>query len=207
VVVSEPAEQSGPTPTVPQQPSSQTQQNLAIQRTRRSARWDEVRARRGAGYGIARIAREMGMHRRTVRRYLAAPAPPRNRPAEHPKPTGLTSPTLQPFVEYLQGRWQAGWTNVAQLQRELELAGANLRRASALCLAAYAAMEIALMSIQVPRAIRAAIHYSCKRSSPGAVRVHRRSPAAVDVAAGHALSASTCAGCACVHRPSSSRMN
>jgi len=46
-----------------------------------------------AGYGIARIAREMGMHRRTVRRYLATPAPPRNRPAEHPEPSGLTSPT------------------------------------------------------------------------------------------------------------------
>jgi len=32
-----------------------------------------VRARRAAGYGIQRIAREMGMHRRTVRRYLATP--------------------------------------------------------------------------------------------------------------------------------------
>src|SRR5438067_6722216 len=38
VVVSEPAEQSGPTPTEPEPPPSQTQQNLAIQRTRRSAR-------------------------------------------------------------------------------------------------------------------------------------------------------------------------
>jgi transposase len=60
------------------------------------------------------------MHRRTVRRYLATPAPPRNRPPERPKPSGLSSPTLQPFVEYLQGRWQAGCNNVAQLKRELE---------------------------------------------------------------------------------------
>jgi transposase len=123
VVVSEPAEQSGPTPIAPEPPPSQTQQNLAIQRTRCSARWDEVRSRRAAGYGIARIAREMGMHRRTVRRYLATPVPPRNRAAEHPKPSGLTSPTLQPFVAYLQGRWQAGCLNVAQLQRELEAQG------------------------------------------------------------------------------------
>src|SRR5260370_22649372 len=43
VVVNEPAEQPGPTPTAPLPPSSQTQQNLAIQRTRRSARWDDVR--------------------------------------------------------------------------------------------------------------------------------------------------------------------
>lgn len=123
VVVSEPAEQPGPTPTAPLPPPSQTQQNLAVRRTRRSARWDEVRNRRAAGYSIQRIAREMGMHRRTVRRYLATPAPPRNRPSERPRPSGLSSPTLQPFVEYLQGRWQAGCTNVAQLQRELEAQG------------------------------------------------------------------------------------
>jgi transposase len=123
VVVTEPADQLGPTPTAPLPPLSQTQQNLAIQRTRRRARWDEVRTRRAAGYGIARIAREMRMHRRTVRRYLATPEPPRNRPTEHPKPSGLSSPTLQPFVVYLQGRWQAGCTNVAQLQRELEAQG------------------------------------------------------------------------------------
>src|SRR5437763_12003982 len=65
----------------------------------------------------------MGMHRRTVRRYLATPTPPRNRPAERPKPAGLTSPTLQPFVEYLQGRWQAGCTTVAQLRREIVAQG------------------------------------------------------------------------------------
>ena len=123
VVVSEPAEQPGPTPTAPLPPPSQTQQNLAIRRTRRSARWDEVRNRRAAGYSIQRIAREMGMHRRTVRRYLATPAPPRNHPSERPRPSGLSSPTLQPYVEYLQCRWQAGCTNVAQLQREVEAQG------------------------------------------------------------------------------------
>jgi len=69
------------------------------------------------------MAREMKMSRRTIRRLLATPAAPRNRPPERPRPSGLTSPTLQPFVEYLQGRWQAGCTNVAQLQRELEAQG------------------------------------------------------------------------------------
>ena len=123
VMVTEAAEGQGPTPTAPLPSPSQTEQDLAIRRTRRSARWDEVRALRAAGYGIARIAREMGMHRRTVRRYLATPAPPRNRQPEQPKPSGLTSPTLQPFVDYLHGRWQAGCTNVAQLQRELEAQG------------------------------------------------------------------------------------
>jgi len=123
VVVAEPANEAGPTPTAPVPPPSRIQQELVVRRTRRSARWDEVRTRRAAGYSIQRIAREMSMHRRTVRRYLAAPEVPRNRPPDRPRPRGLTSPTLQPFVEYLQGRWQAGCTNVAQLKRELDAQG------------------------------------------------------------------------------------
>ncbi len=123
VVADDTETSSGPTPTAPVPPPSQTQQELVFRRTRRSARWDEVRRRRAAGYKIQRIARELRMHRRTVRRYLATPSPPRNRPAERPKPSGLSSPTLQPFVEYLQGRWQAGCTNAAQLKRELDAQG------------------------------------------------------------------------------------
>ena len=123
VVTDAAADHQGPAPTAPVPLPSQTQQNLVLRRTRRSAKWDEVRRRRTDGYSIQRIAREMGMHRRTVRRYLATPAPPRNRPSERPKPSGLSSPTLQPFVEYLQGRWQAGSTNVAQLKRELDAQG------------------------------------------------------------------------------------
>ena len=123
VAVPETPETNGPTPTAPVRPPSQVQQEQAVRRTQRNARWDEVRKRRAAGYSMLRIERELGMHWRTVRRYLAAPVPPRNRPREHPRPSGLSSPMLQPFVEYLQGRWQAGCTNVAQLQRELEAQG------------------------------------------------------------------------------------
>lgn len=123
VAVPEAAEDAGPTPTAPLPPPSRMQQEVAERRARRTARWEEVRARRAAGCGIKRIARELGMHRRTVRHLLAAPAPPRNRPPERPRPGGLTSPSLQPFVAYLQGRWQAGCTNVAQLRRELDAQG------------------------------------------------------------------------------------
>ena len=114
VVVAEPQrDEVGPIPAAPMPPPSQTQQELAVRRTRRRARWDEVRARRAAGYSIQRLAREMRMHCRTVRRYLATPEVPRNRPPEQPRPRGLTSPMLQPFLVCLQGRWQAGCTNVA----------------------------------------------------------------------------------------------
>jgi transposase len=123
VVTDAAADQPGPTPTAPVPPPSQTQQDLVLRRTRRSAKWDEVRRRRATGYSIQRIAREMGMHRRTVRRYLATPAPPRKPTIRTAEPSGLSSPTLQSFVEYLQGRWQAGCTNVAQLKRELDAQG------------------------------------------------------------------------------------
>src|SRR6185503_18265449 len=89
----------------------------------RIARWDAVRQRHAAGDSIHRIAREMKMSRPTIRRLLATPVAPRNRPAERPRPSGQTSPTLQPFANYLQGRWQAGCTNVAQLERELRAQG------------------------------------------------------------------------------------
>jgi transposase len=61
------------------------------------------------------------MHRRTVRHYLATAEPPQPRPP--PRPSGLTSPLLQPWVSYLQDRWQQGCHNVAQLFRELEAQG------------------------------------------------------------------------------------
>jgi hypothetical protein len=102
-----------------------------------------VRSRRAAGYSIQRIAREMGMHRRTVRRYLATPEVPRNRPPERARPKGLTSPTLQPFVDYLQGRWHAGCTNVAQLKREFD--GERYRGSYSLMIQALSPCEIRVL--------------------------------------------------------------
>ena len=118
------------------------------------------------------------MHRRTVRRYVATPAPPRNRPPERSKPSGLSSPTLQPFVEYLQGPWQAGCANVAQLKRELNAQG-------------YTGSYSLLMQALQPW---------CGPRPP-------RDLAAGGGAADHASNASTSAGCACVHQNNSIRMN
>lgn len=123
ITVTESVENQGPTPTAPLPPPSIAQQQQAVRRARRIARWDEVRRLHAAGYSIHRIGRELKMSRPTIRRLLATPVEPRNRPPERPRPSGLTSPTLQPFADYLQGRWQAGCTNVAQLQRELRAQG------------------------------------------------------------------------------------
>ena len=102
-----------------QAPLSPTKQRQAARRAARVARWETVRTLHAAGQGIRAIARELAIHRRTVRRMLETPVPPRNRPPARPRPGGLTSPTLQPFVTYLQDRWQAGCENIAQLCREI----------------------------------------------------------------------------------------
>jgi transposase len=101
---------------------SPTKRIQAERRAARTARWEKVRQSRQAGASISQIAREVGITRRTVRSLLSSPEPPRNR-VLRPRPGGLTSPTLAPFVSYLQDRWQQGCWNVSKLFREIQAKG------------------------------------------------------------------------------------
>jgi len=70
-----------------------------------------------SGHTAVHIARELGLGRKTVGRYLRAggfpePARPRRRPS-----------LLDPFEPYLRGRWAAGCHNAQQLWRELRQRG------------------------------------------------------------------------------------
>lgn len=103
-------------------PLSPTKRYVAERRAARVARWEKVKELAQAGAGIRQIAREVAISRKTVRRLIDAPLPPRNR-VVNPRPGGLRSPTLQPFVAYLQDRWQAGCHNVSQLHREIVAQG------------------------------------------------------------------------------------
>jgi transposase len=108
-----------PAPASPsEKPPSASQQRMADRRAARIARWEEVQRRHNEGESLRGIAREMGLSRVTVRRLIDTPIPPRNR-IVHPRPGGLTSPSLQPYVSYLQDRWQEGCTNITQLFREI----------------------------------------------------------------------------------------
>ena len=62
---------------------------------------------------IRSIARQMGIGRRTVRRYLAAGSFP-EMAQRRPRPS-----ILDPFAPYLRQRWQGGCHNALQLFREL----------------------------------------------------------------------------------------
>ena len=103
-------------------PLSPAKQRQADARSRRVARWERVRTLHAAGVSGRRIAEEVGVNRKTVQRLIAAGDPPHNQ-RERPRPGGLTSPTLQPFVEYLQDRWQQGCTNASRLFREIQAQG------------------------------------------------------------------------------------
>lgn len=109
---------AGPDAPAPENPPSKRQQERTAQRARRVARWRQVCERHAAGQSISRIARELGMDRKTIRRYLATPEAPQ-RQLRNPRPPAASSPTLQPFMSYLQDRWEAGCTNISQLYREL----------------------------------------------------------------------------------------
>ncbi len=106
----------------PERPLSPQQEEARNRRTARIARWEEVQRRHAEGEPLRSIARAMGISRHTVRRLVAEDLPPQNY-IVHPRPGGLSSPTLQPYVNYLQDRWQAGCHNAAQLYREITTRG------------------------------------------------------------------------------------
>lgn len=151
-----PAPAAAPTATTEARPLSAAQRLQAERRARRLAKWEEIQARRAAGQSISQIARELGTERKTVRRYLATRAPPPAPYAITPRPGGLSSPTLQPFVTYLQDRWQAGCTNVSQLFREL---GARGYRGS------YSLLREALRPWRPPRPQRGTRRQSGRRQN------------------------------------------
>jgi transposase len=123
VVTPAPDAELGVTPALPPPPTSRTKQRELEARARRVARWQMIRERHASGEPIRRIALDLGMSRMTVRRLIRIPDTPRNRPFERHRAGGLTSPSLVPYREYLEARWQAGCSNIAQLFRELEALG------------------------------------------------------------------------------------
>jgi transposase len=111
----------------------------------RVARWEEVHARRKRGDGFRQIARDMHLSRITVHRLLERPRPTaalRPRPAS---PGALDSPKLRPFSGYIEERWQAGFTNVRQLFRELVAQGYT---------GSYSLLEQTLLPFRPPRLLR-----------------------------------------------------
>jgi transposase len=123
------AAQVTPTPEPPAEPASSHEEPVALpkrmpaptrhlqqameRRSRRHGRYIKVRELQAAGIGIREIARQTGISRQTVRRFLRAEVFP-----ERGDPRTRKS-KLDPFVAYLRARLEAGQTNGIALWREL----------------------------------------------------------------------------------------
>ena len=82
-------------------------------RARRLARYNEVVALKQRGLSNSAIARETGVERRTVIRWLKSDGFPERRPAP-PRDRGIDA-----FLEHLRHRWEEGARNAALLFREI----------------------------------------------------------------------------------------
>jgi transposase len=101
----------------PQHPQTRVQREQEERRDRRHARYEEIMSLYRTGMGIRAIARELGIARHTVQRFVRAEGFPERAPRP-PRPGILT-----PYEPYLRERWQAGCQNAQQLWREIREQG------------------------------------------------------------------------------------
>jgi transposase len=82
----------------------------------RLARFEQVRALSQEGVSARQIAEETGVARATIYRYLSAAGFPEYLPRTHERP-------IEPYIPYLQERWNRGQHNALTLWREIHAQG------------------------------------------------------------------------------------
>ncbi len=108
----QPAQATSP----PEAPASRAQQAQCNNRQRRLDRYELVMEKLGQGLSQREIGRQLGLSRKTVRRWLrAGDFPERKRSLRHS--------SVEAHREYLEQRWRQGCHNAAQLWRELQTQG------------------------------------------------------------------------------------
>jgi transposase len=88
-------------------------------RARREARYNEVKELKREGLSIRGIARRLGIHRETIRKYLKAESLPEQ--ASRASRGGK----VNHYVEFLQKRLEEGCRNASSLYREIRAEGYN----------------------------------------------------------------------------------
>src|SRR6266496_4462829 len=120
-VATETATPSGSTPeeaVAPPPPKvTRAQQDRQASRARRLARYETVIALHQAGCSQVAISEQVGLDRKTIRRYLRSDGFPERAPAT------LRSTSLAPYEGYLRTRWADGCHNAHQLWREIRSQG------------------------------------------------------------------------------------
>jgi transposase len=117
-----PVEMSSMKHQVPEErlPSTHAEALRQVRRGKRYERYQAVVDLRQQGVGRRAIARQTGLSRNTVHRYLEAGTFPEQQMRK--KRRSLLDPYL-PYLPYLLERWEAGCQNAAQLCRELQERG------------------------------------------------------------------------------------
>jgi len=98
-------------------PVTKAQQRSLDTRQRREARFEEAVRLREQGLTIPGVARALGVGRKTVRRWLRAGHAPTWQHADRGRSI------LNPFRDYLEARWTAGYRNGTGLWREIRARG------------------------------------------------------------------------------------
>ncbi|GHO63482.1 transposase [Ktedonobacter sp. SOSP1-52] len=101
----------------PEPSLSVSEQQRAMRRARRYARYEQVVQLSSQGWSQRAIAQEVGIHPQTVAIYLKAGQFPERAP--HP-PRSLA---IQPYLEYLRQRWEQGEHNGRILFKEIRAQG------------------------------------------------------------------------------------
>jgi transposase len=96
---------------------TRAQQEQQTRRASRLARYEEVIALHRAGHSQVAIGEQVGLDRKTIRRYLRADGFP-----ERAAP-GRRATILAPYEPYLRARWADGCHNARQLWREIREQG------------------------------------------------------------------------------------
>ena len=101
---------------IPPLTTSQKTEGHQQRRARRVARYEEARQLHRQGMSLKAIAAQMGLDRKTVRKYVTAETLPERQPR-------VRFSILEPYKEHLIQRWQQGGCNVRQLFREIQQQG------------------------------------------------------------------------------------
>ena len=99
---------------VPESPGESRAASLQSQGTwSMRSRWEVVRGRKDSGLSLSAIARELGLNRKTVSKYMASDHPPEH--AGHPPQPSR----VRPWLPYLRRRWTEGCHNARTLYQEI----------------------------------------------------------------------------------------
>jgi transposase len=93
------------------------QQAKQARRAKKEERYQRVLEMKAAGASNRAIRKELGMHTKTVRKYLEADGCPYYAEGR------ITPSKLDPYRDYIEQRWQEGCYNATQLWRELTQMG------------------------------------------------------------------------------------